>query len=295
MNGGRTEFTHRERHRTEETARVILNGSHAFLIGNAVFNRIDEILCGTLNSYNGKETEGYKKGVCLPFVYQITVYLRIYAVGNLVYCTAALAAATMRGLNYLCAEDNGIHGFEDSNRQIGGAGLMAADAAGTEAVCLGFALEYADIAFASEEDHFLFHNSHTVKLPHIAGADAGFKYDFYVDFNAELIKSAVKGNIVDVDIGPQHLCVLGSDNRCPFDDFLTAAGQIYFYVLIAVLVTAGIENTVGVDADHVSFPVLTERISVISHFLFHTFLKVVLRDVMLMRQLILHQHGMLCG
>ena len=57
---GRTKFIHGKRHRVKQTARIVLSGCYALLVGHTVLGGIDKILSGTNDPDDGKYSKAYK-------------------------------------------------------------------------------------------------------------------------------------------------------------------------------------------------------------------------------------------
>ena len=109
---GRAEFCSRERHILEDGAGVILLGRYAFLIGNAVFGCVDEILCGANDANDREDSERYGKISSLA-VNKSAVDLRGDRLGNVCTATAATAAAVVSLANLGCENDR-IYYLNDS-------------------------------------------------------------------------------------------------------------------------------------------------------------------------------------
>ena len=121
----------------------------------------------------------------------------------------------------------------------------------TEGGTAALALEYADASFASEKNDLLFNCGKPVKALHIAGTYARLAGYFRIDLDRKLVEAAVEGDGIDVDVCPQNPGGFCAHRAGLVYNLLTEVGQKNSYILKAVLVTAGIEDTVCVDADHI--------------------------------------------
>ena len=86
----------------------------------------------------------------------------------------------------------------------------------------------------------------------ITRTEAGFKLYFYKNLYEELIKAAIEGNVVDIYASPYHIGVFCAHNAGSVNYVLSGAGYIDPYILEAVFITAGIKDSVCVNADHVA-------------------------------------------
>ena len=73
-----------------------------------------------------------------------------------------------------------------------------------------------------------------------------------VDFDKELVESAIERYGVDVDARPNNVCGFGAHYARSVDYGLSAFRQVNANVLKTVLVAAGIKHSVGVDAYHIA-------------------------------------------
>ena len=94
---GRAEFVYGKRHSVEKSARIVLVGCYALLVGNTVLGCIDKILCGT-NYANNREYSYADKKISIPVLIRKTsVKSNRNALGNISAATARAA----RGANAL--------------------------------------------------------------------------------------------------------------------------------------------------------------------------------------------------
>ena len=125
---------------------------------------------------------------------------------------------------------------------------------GAEVGRVGVAAENADVAFAAVKNDVLFYDGDAVKLLGPSGAYAGLEGQLDIKANGYGIKTAVETNGIDPHIRPCDARILDTNGRSMFYDFIPDIGKENANVLKAISVTAGIENTVGLDTDHIPIP-----------------------------------------
>ena len=104
---GWAKFRCGECHVSEYCTRIIVLGRNAFLIGNAIFSRVDKILTGPYDSYYGEYSEGNCQKSSFG-VSQASVYMRRNALGNIGATTATAATIIMRFF-YFAVEYDGVN------------------------------------------------------------------------------------------------------------------------------------------------------------------------------------------
>ena len=266
--GRGTEFRGREGHLLEQAARVFHGRHFAFLFGNTVFHRGDEILRRAFDPHDGEEAEGNKEDVGIVVVGEIARERCADTIRDLIHRTAAEAAARFVRFDDAGVQDDRVDRLKNGDRErVGDVRLHRIAAA--EAGRLYFTLENTDVPFTAEENNFLFDDGDTFEFLHIARSDAGFEGDLYVNFDKELIKPAVERYRVDVNARPHNLRALCTDDAGAVNDILTDTGQIHPHIFKTVFIAAGVEDPIGVDAHKV--PVTSACISAFSHFVFHAF------------------------
>ena len=269
-NSGRTKFGCRESHLSEETARILNGGHLAFFFGYTIFHCRNQVLSRTFDPHYGEETKGDKQhiGVGRGVFCQVTVECGADTVRDFIQCAAAGTAAGFMRFYDAGVQNDRIDSFKDSDRKRAG-NIRFHAAASAEAVRLNFAFENTDVALAAEQNDFLFYCGNAFEFLHVSGTYAGFECDFYVNLNKQLIESTVKWYGIDVDTRPDDLCTFCTDNIGAVNDVLSRTGKIYLYIFETVLVTAGIENPVSVNAYEI--PIAAAVVSAFSHFIFHAF------------------------
>ena len=123
---------------------------------------------------------------------------------------------------------------------------------GAEIGCVRGALENVDVALAAVQNHALFQHSHTVKFLASATSHASLKLDLDVKANVDGVEAAVELHGIDMDRRPADRGALDADATGALQNLVAEIGQKYPHVLKAVTVAAGIQNAVGLDADHFS-------------------------------------------
>lgn len=206
---------------------------------------MDEILGGTHDAHHREDSEGNGE-ISSVGIAEATVETGRYAVGNIV--AAATATAALLGLVYLTVEDDGIHHLYNGNGHV----LGGAAGIGNGAVIgrVGIALENADVALASVQDHLLLHDGDALKFLTASAAQTSLEHDLDIEFDGNRIKASVESYRIDPDICPGNTRAFGSDIGGMLQNIVSEVGKQNFYVLKAVSVSAGIENSIGLNADH---------------------------------------------
>jgi hypothetical protein len=232
---GGTEFIYGECHRIEYPARVILVGSYAFLVGNAILGSVDKILTGTNDANDRKDTEAHKKISVAVLVAKTAVKAYCYALGNVATATANTAGRTYRLLINARRKNDRIYHLDhrlgkilDSARGLGGI---------AEVVGSARASEHAHVALTAVKDHLLFNDRYPLKFLCSARADAGLKQELDVKSYGHGIKSAIKTNGVDVNVGPGYIRLLCAHVARSLNNIVTDIGKIDPNVLEAIAVT----------------------------------------------------------
>ena len=115
-------------------------------------------------------------------------------------------------------------------------------------VILDTALEYTYVSFTSVEDDLLLNYGYSLKLLRIALAYASLKAQLDVDPHTDLIKSAIEIDRIYRDARMDYARALCSDG-CGMLYYLTSEiGEMYYCILIAILIPAGVKHTISIDA-----------------------------------------------
>lgn len=245
---GWAKFAHRESHMPEHGARIILASLDAFLVGNAIFRRLDQILGGTDDADHREDAKRYGQIATAVPIRKRSADTVTNGLGNV---AAATAAMTFRLLFAdASAENDGIDDLHHRDRHV--ATLVARAGLGAEIRCVGTALENVDVALATVQDHVLFQNGHTVKFLASAAAYASLQFDLNVEANVDGIEPSVELHGVDMDGRPADRGALDADATGALQNLVAEIGQKHPHVFKAVTVAAGIQNAVGLDADHFS-------------------------------------------
>lgn len=259
--GGRIEFIDGERHMFEHFAGIVGGGRNTFLFGDGVFRAVDEILRGTFDADDGEEAE--RDGE----------HLTVILVGNSAVQTVAndfgeifrMEVAVVADLAYVKdtgIENEGIHDLENGGGQIvAGSFRMVASA---EIRVQNVAFEDIDITFAAVKNDLLFDHGDAVGLLGSAHTSADLYGDLDIHGNADLVKAAVEGHVVNVDVRAEDLRAFGADRRSALQQFVSDIGKVYRDVFKAVFITAAVENAIGIDINGIAAAAV-RRISDIRH------------------------------
>jgi hypothetical protein len=182
--------------------------------------------------------------------------------------TGAAAAAHGLGAGGLQNADTQHDGIHDLHNGGGNAPLLVAGLGlGTEGGTVSAGAEDVHRGVSSEENDLLFQYSDTVKLGGLcpcgtAHADASLEDELDVEADVDGVEAAVELDGINADVGPGDAGILDTDLGGVLDDLLTQIGEKDTYVLIAVPIAAGVQNTVGL---HTNGPHVTALATAVSH------------------------------
>ena len=145
-------------------------------------------------------------------------------------------------------QNNRIDDLHHRNRYI--AALSAGAGLGTEIGCVGVALENVDVALAAIKNDALFQDCHALEFLASSIAYASLQIKLDVKTDVDRIKAAIELDGVDMDGRPADRGALDADATGALQDLVAEVGQKHPYVFKAVTVAAGIQDTVGFNADH---------------------------------------------
>ena len=239
---GRIEFVYGERHMLEHLAGVIGGLRSTFLFGNGIFDAMDKILRGTLNANDGEEAEGYRQKFARHIGAKSAAEAGANRVGK-IFNGDMRMTMTFAGFHDLGIQNDGVGNLKNCRRQIGFRKFRAAASA---EILNRFTLENIDVSFTAVKDHFLFYDGNALDFLRSAKAGADFCYDLHVHRNVDLIKTAVKGNAVNVNVCANDLRAFGAYTAASFDELVSNVGKINGNVLKAILVAAAIKNPMRV-------------------------------------------------
>lgn len=228
----------------EHLARIVRRRRYAFLFRNRIFRTVDKILRRTLDSHDREEAERYGEHLSGRLAADSAVDAAANGFGKLRGREAGMAAAAFAGLHDLGVEDDRIHDLKDSDRQI--RSRLFRTGAAAEILCAGLALENVDIALAAVKNDFFLYDRDSFDLLRSADAGAYFTYDFDIHGDADLIKTAVKRHGIDLYVRADDLSALGPNASASLDKIASDVRKINDDILIAVLITAAIKNSIGV-------------------------------------------------
>ena len=233
---------------TEHRAGIVFAGLHAFLVGHAVFGRLDQILGRTHDANHRENAERDSQITAGVPIRKRTADAMANRLGNIAAATAAPTFTLL--LANASTENDGIDDFYHRDRHV--AALVARARLGAEIGCVRGTLEDVDVALTAVQNHALFQHSHTVKFLASAASHASLKLDLDVKANVDGVEAAVELHGIDMDGRPADRGALDADATGALQNLVAEIGQKYPHVLKAVTVAAGIQNAVGLDADHFS-------------------------------------------
>ena len=268
---GRIKFSDGECHVLEHLAGIVCRGRETFLFGNGVFRSVNEILSGTFNAHDGKKSD--RNGEHLTAVADgSAAETAANAFGQIVDIDAARGTVGFAYIYDICLQNDGINDFKNSCRKIG-AGAFRMIAA-TEILCTDLTAEDIDVAFAAVENDFLFHDSDAIRFLRSAETSADLHCQFDIHRDMDLIKTAVEGNAVHVNIGTKDLRAFRADGACSFDQFAYTFRKVNRYVFKTIFIPTAVENSVCVYIYRVAIAAAIGRgISGIGHNDDHSFHK----------------------
>jgi hypothetical protein len=246
--GGWTKLRNREIHTAEHAAGIIILIADTFLLRNTIFYAVDEVLCRTLQTDNGEQTQRNQQLVPFIAIHQVRPDGAANMLRNFFHTAATAASAP--GLHDLGIQHQRIHRFQNSDRQVGGSGAFSAAGHRAEGGAGSVALEHTDVPLTAKQHHFLFHRTNTAEFLDISGCYACLTADLAVDTDTDLIESPIERNCIDIHIRPQHVGAFDTDRAGVIDNLLTVLRQIHTDILVAIFVTTGIQNTVCIDTHH---------------------------------------------
>ncbi len=108
------------------------------------------------------------------------------------------------------------------------------------------------VAFTAEQNNTFIYNYDSVKFTAVSSANATLEHKLDVISYGNAVKSAGKINRINRNVSSDYLGTANSDYRGMIYNVLTILGEPYSLILITVLISAGIENTLCIDADGLS-------------------------------------------
>ena len=200
----------RERHGIEYAAGAGILVGMALLIGNSILRSADQILSGADNANHREETDGnHKRSLAVMSVYQHAIDVRGNGVGEIVYATAAMAAAIGLQLDHLCAENNGVYHLNNGGRNV----LDATARLGNRAkvIVVGVASEHADVTVTAVKNNVLLYHGNAVKFLRATCTNTSLKGQLDIKSNRYGIKAAIKANRIDTNKRPRDAGILNAN------------------------------------------------------------------------------------
>lgn len=232
----------------EHRAGIVLAGLHALLVGHAVFGRLDQILSRAHDANHRENAKRDRQITAGVPIRKCTADAMTNRLGNIAATTAAPTLTLL--LANASAEDDGIDDFHHCDRYV--AALVARAGLRAEVGGVWGTLENVDVALASVQNHALFQHCHTVKFLASAASHTSLELNLDVKANVDGVEAAIELHGIDMDGRPADRGALDADATGALQNLVAEIGQKYPHVLKAVTVAAGIQNAVGLDADHFS-------------------------------------------
>lgn len=261
----RAKLVYGERHGAEYAAGIVLLYSLTFLFGNAIFSRLNQILRGTYDAYDGKDTDrnGEEASATLVIKMKRRIEGRYNRLRQVVFAAASAATVALRrSFHDLRSKQYGVYDLDDR----GGGVLFATGGLGTIAeMTAGIALIDVDVAFTAIEDYALFEDCDSIQLLRSAATDASLDANLDIKANGNRIKATVELNGLNVDIRRNDLGTFCTDRARMLQNLVSKIRQVYANVLVAITVPTRIQDSVRVDADGISTTRRTARESIFCH------------------------------
>ena len=239
---GRIEFVYGERHMLEHLAGVVCGRGYTFLFGDGIFRAVNEVLRGTFNANDGEKSERDRKELVRHIGAKSAAKAAAYRVGKIFDGDMGMTMA-VAGFHDLRIQNDGVGNFKNSRRKIRFRKFGAA--AGAE-ILNRLTLEDVDVALAAVKNDFLFYDGNTFDFLRSAEASADLCNDLHIHGDADLIKTAVEGDAVNVDVGADDFGVFGAYTAASFDELVSDVGKINGNVLKAILIAAAVKDPMGV-------------------------------------------------
>ena len=170
-----------------------------------------------------------------------------YTPSQIKTATAAMTAGILC-LMHLAVQNNGIDHLHDCLGNI----LPCTAGLGKRTVIrrIRRALKDADITLAAVHDHLFLLDRNALKFLASTAAQAGLEGDLDIKLNGHGIKAAVKANRIDADIRPGNARVFRAYVGGVLQNIVSEIGQKHLDILKAVTIPTGIQDSIGLDANH---------------------------------------------
>ncbi len=246
----------------EHFAGIVGGRRNTFLFGDGVFRSVDEILSGALDAYDGEEAERDGENLVPMLVRDSAVQTVANDFGEILRMEMAMVT-DLAHVKDTGVENEGIHNLKNGGGEIASGAFGMAAAA--EVRVRNVALEDIDVAFAAVENHFFLHYGNTVGFLRSAETCADLNGDFEIHGNADLIKTPIEGDVVDVDVRAENFCAFGADRGSAFQQFVSDIGKIYGDVFKTIFITAAVQNAVGINIYCITAAAIRSSVSDIRH------------------------------
>ena len=263
-----SESRYRESDSPEQITGIIVTGAGTFLIRYAVIGSLNEKLSRSDYSYHREDAEGDVYGRSCVGGRELTVENAVDSVGKLV--ALATTSTTTNALLNLSTENNRLYSLDDRSGIVVTDGIEIADVA---IVVVGTGGIRGNVSFSTVENYILFQSGDALEGLTSANSEASLKLEEDVISDVDLIKSVIERNLIYTDVSPENLCALGLNVGRSGENFLSEGSKIYTCILVAISVTATIENPFSVYAHRSSQILVTSEgsVSVFLHCNFSSF------------------------
>jgi hypothetical protein len=245
----------------EHFTRVIGGGRNTFLFGNGVFRAVNEILRGAFDANDGKEAE--RNGQDLIIIFANSAVQTMANDFGKVLRMDMTTGTKLTGVKNTGIQHDGIHDLKNGGGKIGAGTFRVMTAA--EITGGKLALENIHVAFAAVKDHLFFNHGNAVRFLRSAGTGAKLSRDPDIHGDGDLIKAAVKGNVIHVNICAKNFCALRADGRGAFQKLGSHIGKIYGNVFKAIFIAAAVKDPIGINVYRIPSAAIRRIISDVRH------------------------------
>jgi hypothetical protein len=245
----------------EHFARVIGGRRNTFLFGNGIFRAVNEILRGAFNANDGEEAERNEKDFIAYFT-NSAIQTVANDFGQIIRMNMT-ARTKLAGFGNTGIQNDGVNHFKNSGGKIraGRFGVMAtAEISGRK-----FAFENIHVTFTAVKDHLFINHGNPVRFLRSAKASADLHGNFDIHGNGDLIKAAVKRNVIDVNIRAKNFRAFRTDSRSAFQKLVPDVGKINGNVFKTIFITAAVKNPIRINVYRITATAIRRSVSDIRH------------------------------